>query len=134
MLDASHNNEAGEWIGTATIVGPSDIAPSDLASFKEAEVGANWEIYGLYAMWVHPEHRGKSVGAQLVEACLEWARSNVDIKFSGKNSGGFEKVVVLLVYVDNVAAHAFYSRAGFTYLEGVSAAAREGGRCMLVKV
>lgn len=143
VLDASHergdvdNKEAGEtggWIGTASIVGPSDIPPSDLASFKEAEVGANWEIYGLYAMWVHPAHRGKGVGAQLVKACLEWARTNVDIKFLGENSGDFEKVVVLLVYADNTAAHAVYSRTGFTYLEGVSVAEREGGRCMLAKV
>ena len=143
VLDASHecggvdNNEVGEtgeWIGTARIVGPSDIPPSDLAAFKEAKVGANWEIYGLYAMWVHPAHRGKGVGAQLVRACLEWARTNVDIKFSGENSGDFEKVVVLLVYADNVAAHAFYSREGFTYLDGVSVAERKGGRCMLAKV
>lgn len=140
VLDASHERgdvdskeaEAGEWIGTASIVGPSGISPSLLAPLKEAGVGANWEIYGLYAMWVHPAHRGKGVGAQMVNACLEWARTNVDVKFSSENSGNFEKVVVLLVYGDNVAGNALYSRAGFTYLEGVSAS--EGERWMLAKV
>ena len=145
VLDASHARgdvntldkevgETGEWIGTARIVGPSDMPPCDLAAFKEAKVGDNWEIYGLYAMWVHPAHRGKGVGAQLVRTCLEWARADVDIEFSDENSGDFEKVVVLFVYVDNVAAHAFYSREGFTYLDGVSVAGRAGERCMLAKV
>lgn len=124
--------ETDEWIGTATIVGPSGIPPSFLAPFKETGMGTNWEIYGLYAMWVHPAHRGKGVGVQLVNACLEWARTNVDSKFSSENSGDFEKVVVLLVYNANVAGHALYSRAGFTYLEGVPS--KEGERWMLAKV
>ncbi|KAG8214401.1 hypothetical protein J3R82DRAFT_9394 [Butyriboletus roseoflavus] len=33
--------ETGEWIGTASIVGPSDMPPSILALFSEAGVGAN---------------------------------------------------------------------------------------------
>ena len=142
MLDASHGcgddvdnkeaGETGEWIGTASIVGPSAILPSVFAPFKEAGVGASWEMYGLFAMWVHPAHRGKGVGVQLVKACLEWARTNVDVKFSSESSGDFEKVALLLVKGDNVAGNALYSRAGFTYLEGVSAG--EGERWMLAKV
>ncbi|KAF8548335.1 hypothetical protein OG21DRAFT_1479230 [Imleria badia] len=124
--------ETGEWIGTAGIVGPSGMLPSVLAPFKEAGMDVNWEIYALYAMWVHPAHRGKGVGAQVVKACLGWARTNVDIKFSSENRGDIEKVVVLLVCSDNVAGRALYSRAGFTDLEGVSA--REGERWMMARV
>ncbi|KAI9568557.1 hypothetical protein HD554DRAFT_2022194 [Boletus coccyginus] len=131
-VDSEEAGETGQWIGTASVVGPSDIPPSVLSPLEEAGVGANWEIYGLYAMWVHPAHRGKGVAAQLTKACLEWARTNVDPKFSSENSEGFEKVVVLLVHVDNVAGHALYSRAGFTDLEGIPVT--EGQRWMLAKV
>ena len=82
-------------------------------------------------MWVHPAHRGKGVGTQLVNACLEW-RTNVDIKFSSKHGGDDEKVVVLLVHDSNVAGHTLCSRTGFTELERVSA--REGKRWMLARV
>ncbi|KAH0831847.1 acyl-CoA N-acyltransferase [Lanmaoa asiatica] len=130
--DRDVNEETGECIGTASIIGPSEMPPYILAPFKEAGVCANWETYGLYAMWVHPAHRGKGVGAQLVEACLEWARTNVDIKFSSENNGACEKVVLVLVYDNNVAGRALYSRMGFTDVEGVPAG--EGERWMLCKV
>lgn len=41
VLDAG---EAGEWIETASITGPSSMLPSVLVPFKETGVGANWEI------------------------------------------------------------------------------------------
>jgi len=131
----THDKEAEEteeWIGMASIVGPSSMHPSVLAPFKEAGVGANWEIYALYAMWVHPAHRGNGVGAQLVNACLEWTRTNVDIKFLNEKGGDSEKVVALLVYNDNVAGRTLYSRTGFTDIEEVPA--KEGERWMLARV
>ena len=113
-------------------MGPSSLHPSVLAPFEEAGVGANWEIYALFAMWVHPAHRGKGVGAQLVKACLEWARTHVDTKFSNEGDGDLEKVVVLLVYNDNVVGRALYTKTGFTDLEEISS--KEGERWMLAKV
>ena len=130
--NAGTPEEAGEWVGMASIIGPSGIPSSILAPFSEAGVGANWQIYGLYAMWVHPAHRGKGVGVQLIKACLEWVRANVDPAFSSVNDGYFEKVVALLVYDDNVAGRALYSRTGFTELEEVSA--EVGQRWMVSKV
>lgn len=123
-----------EWIGMASIIGPSDamMASFVIAPFKEAGVSVNWEMYGLYSVWVHPAHRGKGVGARLVNACLEWARTNVDIKFASENSGDLEKVVVLLVNDNNVTGHALYSRTGFTDVEGVPV--EEGQTWMLAKV
>lgn len=112
--------ETGKWIGMASIVGPSAMLPSVLAPFREAGISANRAIYALYGMWVHPAHRGKGVGARLVKACLEWARTHIDPKFSSEDEGDFEKVVVLLVYKDNIAARTLYSGAGFTDLEGIS--------------
>ncbi|KAG6376901.1 hypothetical protein JVT61DRAFT_929 [Boletus reticuloceps] len=110
---------------------PTCILPSWPHS-KKLEWVPNWEIYALYAMWVHPAHRGKGVGAQLVNACLEWARTNVDIKFLNEKGGDSEKVVALLVYNDNVAGRTLYSRTGFTDIEGVPA--EEGERWMLARV
>lgn len=79
-VEKKEPGETGEWIGMASIVGPSGLVPSTLAPFEKAGVGSNWEIYALYGMWVHPVQRGKGVGAQLVKACLEWARTNVDVQ------------------------------------------------------
>jgi len=30
----------------------------------------------LWGVWVHPEHRGRGVGRQLVCSCLDWAREH----------------------------------------------------------
>lgn len=125
--------QTGEWIGMATIVGPSGLPPFILAPFREAGKSSNWEMYALFSMWVHPAHRGKGLGMRLIKSCLEWARTNVDAKFSSENDGNLEKVVVLLAWQNNVAARALYSKAGFTdKVEGVSS--REGQMWMLAKV
>ncbi|KIK72852.1 hypothetical protein PAXRUDRAFT_836368, partial [Paxillus rubicundulus Ve08.2h10] len=119
------------WIGTVTILGPSELLPSTLAPLDEVRVGADWEMYFLAAMWVHPGHRGKDVGRELVMASLEWARTNVDPKFSGEQEGK-EKVVLLLVYNSNASGRALYSKMGFGDLVGVPV--EDGQRWMSVKV
>ncbi|KAG9315975.1 hypothetical protein JVU11DRAFT_3632 [Chiua virens] len=125
------SEDKGEWIGTASIVGPSDLVPGIVDRFREDGVlGSNWQVYGLFAMWVHPAHRKRGIGAQLVKACLEWARTHIASKAEG--GGDIEKVVVLLVHDNNVAGRALYSRLGFNNLEGVSV--EEGERWMLTKV
>ncbi|KAF9223000.1 hypothetical protein BS17DRAFT_755427 [Gyrodon lividus] len=119
------------WIGMVTVLGPSELLPSILAPFDETGVGANWEMYFLAAMWVHPAHRGKGIASELVRASLEWVRTNVDPKFSGEKEGK-EKVVILLVYDDNAGGRTLYSKVGFRDLVGVPT--RDGERWMSVKV
>ncbi|KIJ64600.1 hypothetical protein HYDPIDRAFT_111973 [Hydnomerulius pinastri MD-312] len=120
-----------KWIGTVTILGPSELLPSTLAPFDEARVGANWAMYFLAAMWVHHDHRGKGVGYRLVKEGMEWARKNVDPKFANDEVEK-EKVVLLLVGDHNSGGRALYSRAGFRDL--VEMPAQEGERWMVVKV
>lgn len=122
------SDSEGGWIGTAWIIGPSGMPPAALAPFEEAGLGAKWTTYGLFGMWVHPAHRGKGVGKRLVDACLDWARTNIDTKLST----GLERVAVLLVRNDNVAARVLYSRAGFTELGEVSSS--EGETWMMAKI
>ncbi|KAF9240273.1 hypothetical protein BU15DRAFT_45918 [Melanogaster broomeanus] len=130
--DAEHEDDGMDaWIGTVTILGPSELWPSTLAPFVDAGVGANWEIYFLAAMWVHPAHRGKGVGAELVRAGLEWARTNVDPKFSDENVER-EKVVAMAVFENNTGGRALYSKVGFRDLVGVPA--KDGERWLSIKV
>ncbi|KAG9315974.1 hypothetical protein JVU11DRAFT_3631 [Chiua virens] len=123
-LSRDHAHE-GEWIATATIIAPSEMPDFFLAPFKQVGAGGNWQMYGLFWMWVHPAHRGKGFGAQMVEACLEWAQTHVDptvLAGSEKGQGGrgnAEKVVILLVKEANVAGHALYTNMGFTIPEGI---------------
>ncbi|KIJ17598.1 hypothetical protein PAXINDRAFT_72718 [Paxillus involutus ATCC 200175] len=131
-VNEEHEDDGKDtWIGTVTILGPSELLPSTLAPFDEVGMGANWEMYFVAAMWVQPAHRGKGVGRELVMASLEWARTNVDPKFLDEKEGK-EKVALLLVYDSNASGRALYSKMGFRDLVGVPV--EDGQRCMSVKV
>ena len=56
---------------------------------------------GLFSMWVAPEARGRGVGGALIDAVVEWARSN----------GSSE--ILLDVEDDNESAIALYRSKGF---------------------
>ncbi|KAH7885502.1 hypothetical protein F5I97DRAFT_1886100 [Phlebopus sp. FC_14] len=60
-------------------------------------------------MWVHPHHRGKGVGHELVMRGVEWVREHKDSKWTDEK----EKVVILLVHDDNARGRALYAKAGF---------------------
>ncbi|KAN0074709.1 hypothetical protein V8E55_011758 [Tylopilus felleus] len=57
-VEKKEPGETGEWIGMASIVGPSGLVPSTLAPFEKAGVGSNWEIYALYGMCWSPIGKG----------------------------------------------------------------------------
>jgi ribosomal protein S18 acetylase RimI-like enzyme len=55
----------------------------------------------LISMWVHPEHRGRGIGARLLHAVVEWA------------AGDGAREVSLWVADGNETAAGLYRRAGF---------------------
>ena len=76
--------------------GDTDIGMVRATPERESENTAS-----LGSLWVSPETRGKEVGAALIDAVVEWARSK-----------GFV-ALFLSVNDDNSSAIAFYSCKGF---------------------
>ncbi|KAH7923345.1 hypothetical protein BV22DRAFT_1036430 [Leucogyrophana mollusca] len=106
------------WVGTVTILAPSELLPSTVEPFQRAGAAEDWDLYFLVAMWVHPEYRGKGLGKELVAAGLEWARNNRDPKDDPQ--GNREKVIALLVRDHNIGGRALYEKMKFEYLVGVA--------------
>jgi GNAT superfamily N-acetyltransferase len=78
-------------VGTVTVLGPGIIPDTD--GFADA--------WNLVAMWVSPAARRLGVGAQLVEAALDAARS------------GAAPALLLWVVESNDPARSLYERLGF---------------------
>ncbi|KAG2125642.1 acyl-CoA N-acyltransferase, partial [Suillus cothurnatus] len=100
------------WVGMISVLGPSELIPATLEPLERAGVGADWDIYFVAGMWVHPEHRGRSLGTRLVKEGLEWVRTNIDPK--NDSEGKRDKMVLLLVGDGNASGRALYQKVGFT--------------------
>ncbi len=77
------------------------VGDSDVGLVRSVPYGKAQETARLISLWVAPQVRGEGVGESLIDAVIEWARSN-----------GF---VTLLLGVndDNIPAIALYTRKGF---------------------
>jgi GNAT superfamily N-acetyltransferase len=111
---------SGKWVGIMTILAPSALR--EHIRPKAVEVGEETQVYGLFGMWTHPEHRQKGLGRRLVEAGLEWVRTNNDPQHV---TGSTDKVVALQVYEGNANAVALYRKSGFKVLPREDAPAGE---------
>ncbi|MCZ4120912.1 GNAT family N-acetyltransferase [Streptomyces sp. H39-S7] len=84
-------NEAGEWVGSATVL---------------VEVGAAFPVPQTHIVGVYmaPEGRGTGLSEELLRAAIDWSWELP------------EKIgrVRLWVHEDNARAQAFYARLGFT--------------------
>jgi len=105
------------WVGMVGVLGPSELIPAVLEPFEMAGVGADWNMYVIVGMWVHPEHRGRGLGKRLMEAGLEWAQTNMDPK--NNTEGKRDKMVLLQVADHNAGARALYQKVGFTDLKSM---------------
>lgn len=65
-------------------------------------VGAQWGVAYLQRLAVHPEHRGRRIGADLVRGAIQWARKTTS------------QVMVLNVRDQNMPAQRLYANEGFT--------------------
>ena len=85
--------------GLATFV--AVVGNSDVGLVRGTPDGKAGDTAWLISMWVAPEVRGRGVGAALIDAVVEWARSEEFVK------------LLLDVGDDNVSAIALYTRKGF---------------------
>jgi len=112
-FDSSHERESqlptDEWDRRATEASIGDKqtlflvdTPAGLVGMAGAYTpGDRTSVRRLYGMWVAPEARRASIGAQLIEAITSWS---LEV--------GAE-AVQLWVVDENVAARRLYERAGF---------------------
>ena len=110
------------------LVADASASPSTSASAPQADAVLTallWAkcdpddpgIVNLFQMWVAPEARGLGLGAALLHAAIDWARS---IGARGVRLG---------VVTDNAAAVRLYARAGFRAV-GVPAPIRPGASAL----
>jgi len=92
------------WVGTMSIVAPSEITFDYLAPVRNMDIGKDSYIYTLFGMWVRPEHRKRGLGKRLIEEGLEWIRKD-NVK-----GGNIRKVLVLQVKEENDAGWALYGK------------------------
>ncbi|KAG1818640.1 acyl-CoA N-acyltransferase [Suillus subaureus] len=118
------------WVGMISVLGPSELIPATLEPFERAGTGADWDMYFVVGLWVHPEHRGRGLGTRLTEEGLEWARTNMDSKNDSEEKR--DRIIILLVGDDNASGRALYQKVGFTNL--TSMPPREGNSYMSMKV
>ena len=90
------SNLLSEIIAFVAVVDGHDVGVVRGASDRDVKNAAR-----LGSLWVAPEARGTGVAASLVDAVVEWARSN-----------GFVELL-LEVSEDNAQAIGFYRRRGF---------------------
>jgi GNAT superfamily N-acetyltransferase len=107
-------NISETWVRMISVLGPSELIPATLEPFKRAGVGADWDMYFVVGLWVHPEHRGRGLGTRLVKEGLEWVRTNMDPK--NDLEGKRDKMILLLVGDHNASGRALYQKVGFTDL------------------
>ncbi|OJA18454.1 hypothetical protein AZE42_10734 [Rhizopogon vesiculosus] len=112
-----HESNGETWVGMVTIFGPSDLITATMEPLGRAGVGADWDIYMVAGMWVHPEHRGRGLGTRLVREGLEWARTNMDPK--NNTEGRRDKMVLLQVLDRNARGRALYQNVGFSDLTSI---------------
>nr|GAT54637.1 GNAT family [Mycena chlorophos] len=83
----------GEWVGTASIITP------------ELAVDGGFHLVG---MWVHPEHRRRGVGKNLVTKAIAYVRERTE-----GESDETRRTINLEVHGFNVAAKSMYESLGF---------------------
>ncbi|KAG0650683.1 hypothetical protein D0Z07_2250 [Hyphodiscus hymeniophilus] len=98
--------DAGDWIGSATLLGPSPKAKYHLTESGGPEPGddlaeSKWQMTAVYNS---PEHRGKGIAKMLIKGALE---------FAGAAGEGRSTRVRIMIHPDNVVVKKLYDGLGF---------------------
>lgn len=108
--------DAGDWVGSATLLGPFPMSRYFLPEsggpvLGEDDAETKWQMTAVYN---NPEHRGKGIAKMLIKGALEFAEE----KGEGKKMR-----VRIMIHPDNIAVKKLYDGLGF----------EEAGRCTLAE-
>ncbi|KAF4637731.1 hypothetical protein G7Y89_g337 [Cudoniella acicularis] len=106
--------DAGDWIGSATLLGPKPKLDYELKESGEEVPGEDDEEgkWQMTAVFSAPEHRGRGVAKMLVEAAVDFAANEGDRKACR---------VRIMIHPDNAVVKRLYDGMGFV----------DAGRCTL---
>lgn len=72
------------------------------------------KTYAVFAMWVHPEHRGKGIGKRLIKEGFEWVKRRREEGLHDEKNA--KRTLLLEVHKENEAGVALYRSVGFDEL------------------
>jgi GNAT superfamily N-acetyltransferase len=109
--------DTGDWIGSATLIGPITKEAYELPESGGPEVGGDdvetrWQ---MTAVFNNPLHRGKGIAKMLINGALEFAA-----KESGKDR---ESRTRIMIHPRNIVVKRLYEGLGFV----------DAGRCTLAE-
>jgi ribosomal protein S18 acetylase RimI-like enzyme len=99
--------DAGDWVGSATLLGlfPKDVF--ELPESRGAEIGGDdveskWQMTAVYN---NPDHRGKGIAKMLIQGAMDFAANG-----GGK---GKRSRMRIMIHPDNIAVKRLYQGLGF---------------------
>lgn len=98
--------DAGDWVGSATLIGPVPRASFELfesggPSPGDDEVESKWQMTAVYNS---PEHRGKGVAKMLIQGAMDFAFNE------GEGRGSRMRI---MIHPKNVLVKTLYGNLGF---------------------
>jgi GNAT superfamily N-acetyltransferase len=109
--------DAGDWIGSATLIGPITKEAYEIPESGGPEIGRDdvetrWQMTAVFNI---PMHRGKGIAKILISAALE---------FAGNESGKQQKSRTrIMIHPRNIAVKKLYEGLGFV----------DAGKCTLAE-
>jgi GNAT superfamily N-acetyltransferase len=108
--------DRGDWIGSATLIGPITKEAYELRESGGPEIGGDdvetrWQMTAVFNA---PQHRGKGIAKMLINGALE---------FAAKESKGREYRTRIMIHPRNVVVKKLYEGLGFV----------DAGKCTLAE-
>jgi GNAT superfamily N-acetyltransferase len=108
--------DRGDWIGSATLIGPIAKEAYELRESGGPEIGGDdvetrWQITAVFNA---PQHRGKGIAKMLINGALE---------FAAKESKGRKYRTRIMIHPRNVVVKKLYEGLGFV----------DAGKCTLAE-
>jgi GNAT superfamily N-acetyltransferase len=108
--------DRGDWIGSATLIGPITKEAYELRESGGPEIGGDdvetrWQITAVFNA---PQHRGKGIAKMLINGALE---------FAAKESKGRKYRTRIMIHPRNVVVKKLYEGLGFV----------DAGKCTLAE-